>query len=129
VPLWSPQKYGAALPVRVAPWGLKAPAGVQVIRILTICLGSHYTNRMHPLESILLVLSTALLWAAFTVLMLARLNREGRRALRYARKAGRMKTRPGLPTDVPGGPGRPGRHRLKVWRRHPSTASGGPLHG
>ena len=109
--------------------GPKSPCRFAGHKELTLRLGSHYTDRMHPLESILLVLSTALLWAAFTVLMLARLNREGRRALRYARKAGRMKTRPGLPPDVPGGPGRHGRHRLKVWRRHPSTASGGALRG
>ena len=128
---WESHSASTGLPHPVP--GSRIPPGrlndVRVIRILTICLGAYYTYRMHALESIFLVLSTALLWAAFTLLMLARLNREGRRAQRQARKASRMKTRPELPTDVPDRPGRGRRHRLKVWRHHPSSASGGAFRG
>lgn len=76
---------------------------------------------MDPLVSISLVLATAVLWAAFTFLMLARLSREVRRAMRQQRKAARMKNRLDVPTDDPDAPGRARRHRLKVWRRHPSS--------
>ncbi|MET4097456.1 hypothetical protein ABIB51_004412 [Arthrobacter sp. UYCu712] len=74
---------------------------------------------MHPLVSIGLVFLTALLWLAFTLLMLSRVNGPERRALRRARKADRMKTRPGVHPDVPDGTGVARRHRLKVLRRHP----------
>jgi hypothetical protein len=49
---------------------------VQFIRLLTICPGCHYTDRLHPV-SIALVFSMALLWSVFSVLMLARLNGAG----------------------------------------------------
>ncbi len=101
----------------------------QFIRLLTICPGAYYTYRMHPLVSIALVLSTAVLWLVFTVPMLARLHRAERRALRRERKASRMKTRPGVHPDVPDGTGRARRHRLKVWRRQPSSTPRGAFHG
>ncbi|WP_427008603.1 hypothetical protein [Pseudarthrobacter sp. H2] len=81
---------------------------------------------MHTLVSIGLVLLTALLWLAFTLLMLSRVNGPERRALRRARKADRMKTRRSAHTDVPDGTGVARRHRLKVLRRHPSSTPPSP---
>lgn len=53
---------------------------MQLIRVLTTWRDAYYTDRMHPLILIALVLFTALLWFAFTVRMLARLERPGQRA-------------------------------------------------
>jgi hypothetical protein len=82
---------------------------------------------MHPLLSTGLVLSTALLWIAFTVLMLSRVNgAERRAALMRARKADRMKTGR---TRHTGGTGRPRAarlHRLEVSARRPSSTPPSP---
>lgn len=91
------------------------------LRPLTLCWDHNYTDRMHPLASIALVLSTALLWAVFVLLMLARVDREGRRALRLERKAVRMKTRPRGQRETAWTRRSPV-HYLKVRRRHPSAA-------
>lgn len=60
------------------------------IRVLTVSRDAYYTYRMHPLILIALVLFTALLWFACTVLMLAKLERPGRRAPRGKQEADRM---------------------------------------
>jgi hypothetical protein len=74
---------------------------------------------MHPLVSIALVLSTALLWVIFTVLMLASVNR---RAIRQERKAARMRARPRAHADEAAKRGRARLHRLKLRRRHRAAA-------
>lgn len=84
---------------------------------------------MHPLVSIALVLSVALLWLGFTVVMLTRLNRAGRKALRQERKASRMKARPKVHADGAEETGRARRHLLKMWRRHPSAVPRRAWHG
>lgn len=86
--------------------------------LLTICRGGSYTCAMHALETISLVLATAVLWAVFTTLMLARLNRTVRRARRQERKASRIKNRP-LNTEDPDENGKARRHHLKAWTHHP----------
>lgn len=73
---------------------------------------------MHPLESITLVFLTALLWMVFVVLMLARVNRARRKALRQERKANRIKTRARDRTDITAKTGRVHLHHLKVRKRH-----------
>lgn len=96
-------------------------------RTLTVRPGHIYTCRMHPLVSIALVLVTALLWAAFTVLMLTSVNRTGRRALGQERNALRMRTRPTVHRDITAGTG-PGRwHHLTV-RRHRTSSKSLPTH-
>lgn len=76
---------------------------------------------MHPLVLIVLVLLTALLWFVFTLVMLGRLDRVRRRALRRERKASRIKTRPKVPADIPAETGHARRHLLKGWRHHTSA--------
>lgn len=67
---------------------------------------------MQPLLSIAFVLLAALFWLAFVFLMLARVNRERRRALRRERKVSRMKTRSKVHGASPTGPDRAGLHPL-----------------
>ena len=87
------------------------------IRLLTIDADAHYTNRMHPLESIMLVFLAAFLWMVFVVLMLARVNRARRRALRQERKANRIWARTRGRTDITARTGRARLHHLKVRKR------------
>jgi hypothetical protein len=72
---------------------------------------------MHPPVTIGLVFVTALLWFAFTLLMLSRVNGVERRALRRARKADRMKARRVTRAGVPEGTGLARRKRLRILKR------------
>jgi len=73
---------------------------------------------MRPLESITLVFLTALFWMVFVVVMLARVNRAQRKALRQERKADRIKTRTRGRTDITARTGRAHLHHLKVRKNH-----------
>lgn len=73
---------------------------------------------MRPLESITLVFLTALLWMVFVILMLARVNRAQRKALRQERKANRIKTRTRGRADITGRTGRAHLHHLKIRKNH-----------
>ena len=56
---------------------------------------------MEPLVSIMLVFAVALLWLVVPVLLLSRINRDERRALRQQRKALRMRERANHRSHVP----------------------------
>ena len=56
---------------------------------------------MDPLVSIMLVFAVALLWLVVPVLLLSRINRDVRRAVRQERKALRMKERQSHKNHVP----------------------------
>jgi hypothetical protein len=73
---------------------------------------------MEPLVSIALVFAMALLWVTVTVLLLSRVNREERRALRQERKAWRMKARQSPGSHVPKRSVQARKRGLRVARRH-----------
>jgi hypothetical protein len=72
---------------------------------------------MEPLVSIALVFVMALLWLAVTVLLLSRINREERRALKQQRKAWRMKGRQNPGNHVPKRSVQARKRGLRVARR------------
>ena len=66
----------------------------------------------------MLVFLAAFLWMVFVVLMLARVNRARRRALRQERKANRIRARTrGRTHDIAARTGRARLHHLKVRTR------------
>ncbi|MBT2596666.1 hypothetical protein [Arthrobacter sp. ISL-72] len=73
---------------------------------------------MDPLASIVLVFCAAFLWLAFALILLSRINREERRALRRARKASRVKTAHRIRPVPAAHDSMPHRHRLRLMRRH-----------
>ena len=72
-----------------------------MVRLLIISPERPYTYGMEPLVSIMLVFAVALLWLIVPVLLLSRINRDVRRAVRQQRKALRMKERQNHKNHVP----------------------------
>ncbi|MDQ1060327.1 hypothetical protein QFZ23_004228 [Arthrobacter globiformis] len=73
---------------------------------------------MEPLVSIALVFAVALLWLIVPVLLLSRINRDERQAMRQQRKALRMKERQSHKNHVPKRAVLARKRGFKLARRH-----------